>query len=93
MAAAVVFQRVGETTHHAPATTTHLLACRIIFCFARRVQVTLGVPWLEREDQDKVYPTGKRYETIEDQVCNGFLYRYPTAVLPRGSASRCTRIS
>lgn len=31
-------------------------------------QVTLGVPWLEQEDQDKVYPKGKRYETKEDQV-------------------------
>eukprot|EP00903_Cladosiphon_okamuranus_P020106 g18463.t1 len=30
-------------------------------------KITLGVPWLEQEDQDKVYPSGKRYETKEDQ--------------------------
>eukprot|EP00752_Nemacystus_decipiens_P001626 g1583.t1 len=31
-------------------------------------KITLGVPWLEQEDQDKVYPRGKRYETKEDQA-------------------------
>ncbi|CAN0016766.1 unnamed protein product [Ectocarpus sp. 12 AP-2014] len=30
-------------------------------------KVTLGVPWLLDEDQEKVYPTGKRYAAKEDQ--------------------------
>lgn len=39
-------------------------------------QVTLGVPWLVDEDQEKVYPKGKRYETKEDQV----RLKIPTAI-------------
>ncbi|CAM9884816.1 unnamed protein product [Ectocarpus sp. 4 AP-2014] len=30
-------------------------------------KVTLGVPWLVDEDQEKVYPKGKRYAAREDQ--------------------------
>ncbi|CAN0290232.1 unnamed protein product, partial [Ectocarpus sp. 6 AP-2014] len=30
-------------------------------------KVTLGVPWLVDEDQEKVYPKGKRYAAKEDQ--------------------------
>ncbi|CAM9777498.1 unnamed protein product [Pylaiella littoralis] len=31
-------------------------------------KVTLGIPWLENEDQEKVYPKGERYTKKEEQA-------------------------